>query len=111
MKPGNEADAAFLRHLRYILDADAVGLRFADQIGPEVTFRYHALRLPTDIAVASVMSAPAEVRVRRARKVGSSAVESGCAVTWEWRGGTLRVLTIGVSDPGAEYEVTLGIER
>lgn len=110
MRLGNETEAQFLRRVRQVLSADDVGIRFADQVGPEVTLTWLASRAPIDV-LTPLRDPPAEVRVRAARRADSGAIESGCRITWEWRGGSLRVLAIDLNTALTEYTVILGLER
>lgn len=108
MIPRDGSDAIFARDVRQILRASEVGIRWADNVGPVLTFRYLASRAPVRVATR-VRTAPLSVVVLRAENRTTLAIESGCRVTWRWGNGTIDVNSLDVSDPSAEYEVKLGL--
>ncbi len=108
MRPAVETHANAPRVTRQILDAQSVGIRHADNIGPVVTLRYLNASAPYTVAVPTPNSAPpAEVRVSRAVNRSDDTRESGCRITWTFERGTLTVHAIDVSDTSDEYDVTL----
>lgn len=108
MIPRAGSDAGSARDVQQILTAAEVGLRWPDNVGQVVTFRYLATRAPVRVVV-STLAAPLSVFVLRAVNRSTLAIESGCRITWRWGRGTVDVSAIDVSDTAAEYDVTVGI--
>lgn len=100
----------FVRDVTQVLDASAIGIRWRDNIGAPIEFRYLASRAPYVVATP-LLEAPLGVVVLRAKNRDSLALESGCRVTWTWGRGSLHVSAIDVSDTAAEYDVTIGLVR
>lgn len=110
MKPRDAGDALFSRDVQQILRAAEVGQRWADNIGPVVTFRYLAARAPFDVETKTPGGvAPHAVLVLRAVNRDDATIESGCRVAWKWGRGRVVVSAIDVTDTADEYDVTLGI--
>jgi hypothetical protein len=102
------ADGVRLRSVRQVLTAAEVGLRWGDNVGPEITMRYLASRAPIDVAT-SLRERPRAVLVLEAVNRSDGVSESGCRVVWSWRGSAIRIESIDVSDTSDEYDVTLGV--
>lgn len=108
MIPRKGNDAGFSRDVGQVLRASEVGIRWRDNVGPVLTFRYLATRAPIAVSVPAT-SAPLGVLVLRAENRDTSEIESDCRVIWRWGRGTIVVNAIDVSNTGDEYDVTLGL--
>lgn len=107
MIPRKGSADGFLRDVGQVLRASDIGIRWGDNVGPTVTMTYSTPRAPFTLTVPAT-STPLGVFVLRAKNKGNNEVESGCRVTWRHGHGTLVVTEIDVSNPAAEYDVTLG---
>jgi hypothetical protein len=105
MIPRQARVEALLRDVRQILTAKEIGLRWADNVGAEVSFRW--ANAAVDVPVK--LPTPPAYIVARAVNRTTNAIESGCRITWTYDRGTLSVSAIDVSTPADEYDVILGI--
>lgn len=96
----------FVREVRQILTANEGGMRWADNIGPLVTYRALGTAVDTRVKV-SVSRAPLAVLCLSA-KSESGFVNTGNQVGWTWGNGAIVVSSI-TNLAGVEYEITLGL--
>jgi hypothetical protein len=105
MRPKPQEHPAFARDVRDILDAGRVGLRWPDNVGPEVSVRWSGAA--TSVAV-QVPGEPAYLAVT-ARNESTGEHECNPRIVWTYTRGVLRVSSLDVSAPSDPYEVRIGI--
>lgn len=110
MIPGNESSAQFSRRVRQILTAGEIGIRYTDNVGDEVEFRYLDASTPVEVRVSNTQP-PTTVVVRRATNRSTLEVEYGHRIKAKWRDGVLLVTNVDVGDTAVEYDIVLGVER
>ena len=96
----------FVREVRAILLANEGGIRWADNVGPTVT--YKALGNTTTRVRSGVKRRPLAVLLLAA-KAPSGFTNTGGQLGWEWLDGDLSVTTPTGLSGSVEYEITLGL--
>lgn len=107
--PKDSAHAAWVRDVSATLNAAKTGFRWADQIGPVLSFAWNDATAPHDV-LTKLTARPLAVVVLGAT-IGDGVFFSMCPIAWSWDSGTLTVIEIDSLNPGVDYTVTLGLVR
>lgn len=100
----------WVRALRRILTVGEEGIRWADNVGPVVTYDHLGDDLPIRVRVP-VTDEPLSLCVLRVvtRDQGDGFRSSWNRIGWYWRGGEIEITSLDDVNSSTFYRVTLGL--